>query len=163
MSGYIKCQMCGRKITYLESYRKVDSYYFCGDCSFIAGLIDSKTLKKEFYYFIPEDIIGEPVIKNGKIEFVSKSFIKAKTNNNFRRTPEYRKWRNEVYKRDNYTCQICGQKGGKLNAHHIKLFSKHKELRIDVKNGITLCEKCHKEIHRGNNERLYQIIQTNSG
>jgi 5-methylcytosine-specific restriction endonuclease McrA len=33
-------------------------------------------------------------------------------------------WRNEVYKRDNYTCQKCGDNtGGNLEAHHKKYLS----------------------------------------
>jgi hypothetical protein len=62
-----------------------------------------------------------------------------------RRTPEYRAWRAEVFKRDGYTCQLCGQKGGDLNADHIKPFSTHPELRHDVDNGRTLCVSCHRK------------------
>jgi 5-methylcytosine-specific restriction endonuclease McrA len=43
---------------------------------------------------------------------------------------------------------MCGKTGGKLHAHHIKEFSKHPELRIDVSNGITYCEECHIEFHK---------------
>lgn len=56
-------------------------------------------------------------------------------------------WRNEVFVRDDFTCQHCGQKGGKLQAHHIKPFSTHPDLREDLDNGITLCVDCHKAEH----------------
>ena len=72
-----------------------------------------------------------------------------------RGTPEYRKWKKAVFTRDNFTCQMCGNVGGALNAHHIKPYANFMELRYDVNNGITLCEECHKEIHRkvGQDER----------
>jgi 5-methylcytosine-specific restriction endonuclease McrA len=65
-----------------------------------------------------------------------------------RKYPEYRKWRKDVFTRDNYTCQHCFERGGKLNAHHIESYSKNPELRTDIDNGITLCEIHHKEYHK---------------
>lgn len=62
-----------------------------------------------------------------------------------RRTDEYRAWRKAVFERDNYTCQICGQKGGDLEADHIKQFAYHPELRLTLENGRTLCKECHKK------------------
>jgi len=84
-------------------------------------------------------------------------------------------WRTEVFERDNYTCQECGDnKGRNLNVHHDKIsFSElisaflseynqfsvidDKEILVrlamnwkpfwNINNGKTLCEDCHKEKH----------------
>lgn len=72
---------------------------------------------------------------------------------------EYRLWRKNVFEKDNYTCQACGQKGDKifLNAHHLDSYDKYEDKRMDINNGITLCTECHKEFHKlygkGNNTK----------
>lgn len=58
----------------------------------------------------------------------------------------YRKWRTSVFTRDNFTCQMCKQRGGKLNADHIVPWSESVEKRLDLDNGRTLCVDCHKII-----------------
>jgi len=87
---------------------------------------------------------------------------------------ENKQWKISVYKKDNFTCIMCGKSdSGRLIAHHIKKFSKivkeflelynqfspieDKEILVrlatkyypfcDVKNGNTFCEECHKETH----------------
>lgn len=58
--------------------------------------------------------------------------------------------RRRVYRRDGYTCQNCGAKGGprggvELHAHHVVPKSSggtHRE-----RNLITVCKACHKAIH----------------
>lgn len=75
-----------------------------------------------------------------------------------RQSAKYRKWRNDVYQRDDFTCQWCGLKGGHLQADHIEQFAKilsdyhissineaeQCEKLWDINNGRTLCIDCHK-------------------
>ena len=68
----------------------------------------------------------------------------AKKRNNY----EYRKWRQKVIERDG-CCMMCGSVEN-LQAHHIKEFSKYPKLRLVLQNGITLCEKCHINLHKSN-------------
>jgi len=64
----------------------------------------------------------------------------------------YGKWKKKVKERDNYICQCCNYKGkildGIMEAHHLENFSDNIELSLEIINGITLCEKCHKDFHR---------------
>lgn len=58
-----------------------------------------------------------------------------------------RQWRKEVFAHDNFTCDVCGERGKKIQAHHLNNWADHKEQRFIVKNGITLCKKHHKDFH----------------
>jgi len=90
-----------------------------------------------------------------------------------RKLPEYINWRNQVFKRDNYTCQECNKRGGNLESHHIKEFfilfqeflNKYKQYNLTkdkkilfsltksykpfwkLNNGKTLCKQCHNKQH----------------
>jgi len=56
---------------------------------------------------------------------------------------EYKQWRSDVFKRDDWTCQTCQCRGKYLEAHHIKRWSEYPELRYELSNGVTLCRECH--------------------
>lgn len=124
-SGYEKnkkCKYCGEIL--IKRHKPKEQGFFCDRTCY--SLWRSVNLIKE----------KAPNYKDGKCN--ERLLIRARL--------QFKNWRRAVFKRDNFTCQKCGDsKGGNLEAHHIKEFSKFIELRFDINNGITLCKKCHKE------------------
>lgn len=57
---------------------------------------------------------------------------------------EYKEWHKQVLRRDRFVCQECGS-NKRLEVHHIKPLKYYPELAIDLDNGQTLCNKCHKK------------------
>ena len=57
----------------------------------------------------------------------------------------YWSFRRKVFKRDKHKCQSCyaGNKGVKLELHHIKPWFNNKLLRFKMDNCTTLCVDCH--------------------
>jgi len=54
----------------------------------------------------------------------------------------------EVHFQFDYTCQSCGSRGGLLHAHHIIPVWADISLARDIGNLISVCDACHKQIHR---------------
>lgn len=142
----IICDRCQQRLIEEYSYYKNKTNTYCADCSFILNKIN----EEEYLSTLPiclsnlhAEVINEEIIVwNGNIHPLDKKRDKLD-----RRCKQYREWRKEVLKRDEYKCTKCNNKK-RLEAHHIKKFSKYKELRFELDNGITLCKECHKEIHR---------------
>lgn len=91
-------------------------------------------------------------------------------------------WGKPIMERDNFTCQICGKRGGDKEVHHIQLLAQirdeamreHPELDITnpsdkkklaiiivskhkLEDGITLCKPCHKSVHT---EKSGELLET---
>jgi hypothetical protein len=72
---------------------------------------------------------------------------KSKDSALFWGSSEWKNLREEVFARDDYTCQECNDSsGGNLNAHHIKRRVDYPGLALDKNNCITLCESCHDKV-----------------
>ncbi len=56
----------------------------------------------------------------------------------------YKDWRRRVWLRDNFKCKIANLDClGRIETHHILIWSEYPELRYEVNNGITLCHAHH--------------------
>lgn len=58
-------------------------------------------------------------------------------------------WAAQIKERDCYACRDCGSTQN-LEAHHIFSKSKHPHRILEIDNGTTLCEPCHKYEHKIN-------------
>lgn len=136
------CENCKSEVS--ESHPRFitdNNDVLCVDCAFIGGFLSEKE-----YLTLHGISMANVHVKpeNGKIVlYFGKGYIK-----DTRHTPKYREWRTSVFERDKYRCVNCGKVGGELQAHHIKSYAKHKDLRLDINNGVTLCKSCHKDIHK---------------
>ena len=116
----------------------------------IAGWNRGMKLSKEWRRKLSEAKLRNPVrywkgkhTTSGKNHYNWKGG-KTSEREKLRKSLEYKLWRTAVFERDNYTCIWCGERGGRLNADHIKPWCDYPELRFAIDNGRTLCEDCHK-------------------
>lgn len=69
----------------------------------------------------------------------------SKEYDNYLKSAEWKKKATNRKQIDDYTCQLCGTRGGLLDVHH---FTYYKVGREDVYTDlVTLCPRCHKAIH----------------
>jgi len=148
----IRCQSCAGKERFKNNIKKK---YFCKDCG-----TETKNRYSKYCRFCCHDGNRNGNWKNG----LSTLSLRIRT------SEKNKKWLNNILKRDNYTCKKCNQRGGDLEVHHIKSFTrlineflkeynqfspykdKEKLVRLamnynkfwNLDNGITLCCKCHK-------------------
>lgn len=83
---------------------------------------------------------------------ISNENVRLRTNLDMKLTRE------ACFKRDDYTCLCCGQRGGKLNAHHVWPFQRFPEWKYKVWNLVTLCKKCHDAFHKAAGGHVHVAI-----
>lgn len=141
--GIYRCDGCGGEMSAYEEY---DDNFYCPNCSFKMGLISSKEYLRSCGVLLDT---ARAEVHDGEIYAVfNGKFPWEKNNKDYRMSKEYKDWREAVFVRDGFRCQICGKVGGELNAHHIKHFKDFPAERLNVDNGVTLCCECHRELHR---------------
>ena len=122
-----KCSYCEKELYLTKNYIENHKNVFCS--------------KECYYNYLSKYNCGE----NNPLYDKTKTYEERVIGRSF---DGYKYWRRQVFIRDNYTCQCCGDnKGGNLRSHHLDGYSWCKEKRTDKDNGITLCNKCHKEFH----------------
>lgn len=76
---------------------------------------------------------------------------KALENQKMRGSKEYHRWQRAIYKIFDKTCANCGSVD-RVVAHHIIGVHDDVTLRFEIDNGVCLCNKCHKLIHKNNDK-----------
>ena len=178
---YVECQECGKSFRTFPSALKAGRGKYCSNgCKCRAfekrpgpltsqwkgGLVEivciecgeTKKVKQcqADQQYCSKECVGKETTRRQKGENnpswkggVSKEYQLA------RKTKEYFVWRVAVFERDDWTCQRCGVRGGRLNPHHIKSFSEYRELRYVVENGVTYCEQCHYAKHKEQGDKTF--------
>ena len=65
-----------------------------------------------------------------------------------RRIFGYRNFRDDVLRRDMYTCQVTGDKNCVLEVHHLDGYDNFKDLRLNIENAITISKQIHALFHK---------------
>ena len=133
----ITCLYCGKVVTkYLCGRKEVK--YCSNECAHLA---------------MPNPTKGKFGENHPKWKEEKKSIF----NKVLRSLHDYKMWRSNVFKRDNYTCTDCNKKGGYLEVHHkisLKIILEENNisnieeallcpLLWDIDNGVTYCYDCH--------------------
>lgn len=140
------CDGCGCYIHESYEYYEHGDEILCGECAFKQGKITEREYIKHFCYFLVD---ARAAVHNGEVYVaIGKEKFPWEKTCRQRSSQRYTEWRKSVFERDNYTCVICGQHGGELNAHHVKPYADFPDERLNVDNGVTLCRICHRRVHK---------------
>ncbi len=142
------CGHCKVKLV-LNSSRDIERKKFCShSCRAKAYVTPERTAKMQEKANTPE--------ANAKKRRYGENHSRWKKDRSQVKRPrnqaEFAWWRKAVFERDCYTCTQCGKRGGSLTAHHKAPVVRFPTYKFELWNGITLCQPCHKEIHKAADE-----------
>lgn len=144
------CDLCGETFQ-IEQYklvREIGEQHFCSsEClsNFRQGL----------------------ALNNGRVR-KAWNHIEGRCKNLGISTADYLKWKRECLRRDSHSCRLCGSRD-LLCTHHGVPVKERPDLALDVNNGITLCGKCHRKVHKESRvfkqkfEKIISITPTEMG
>lgn len=165
-SGHIQCVDCAKRYTNHDEFVEYIENKYHGEYKILGQYINSQTKIKilhvkcgNIFYATPNSLAnghGCPMPKcckkRGKEHYRYNENITDEERMMSRdMNMEYRIWRNGVYQNNNYTCDVCGntrQCGNRVVAHHLYAWGEYPDKRLDISNGIVMCEDCHKEFHK---------------
>ena len=137
--GSRPCQFC-EKIIFFKARRDIERQKYCShSCrqKFRASIGDWPKEKMWAKAYSPEANAKKSQLgdKNPRYlkdrSLVKTHYLPAERNH----------WRREVYKKCGRSCVLCGSTKA-LRADHIKPICAYSELRYDINNGRTICERC---------------------
>ena len=184
-SGQIrKCLVCGKTFYAIPANIKNGNSKYCSHECFGLGTRTRKRVMRKCLncgrqFEVVSTAIGRRACKYCSLECRNEYYRKDKTfkgeNCRFwkggitplaraiRRSSSYRQWRKAIFARDNFTCVLCGRRGGRLEADHYPVAFASILAKSNVKsleeainfhefwntdNGRTLCFDCHRLTRR---------------
>lgn len=77
--------------------------------------------------------------------------LKRKIASDFYLSPVWKRKRLFILMRDHYVCQRCKEQKDKISiantVHHIKHLKEYPDLALEDSNLISVCDRCHNELH----------------
>lgn len=122
---------CGYKVRKTRSDKKPRKPYACQWCGNVFA--EDRSRPSRVLRYCSNKCLGLSKRKHWKEHHRRKDSV------------EHQRWARAVVLRDK-ACVRCGVRE-KLQAHHVRSFAKHPELRLDVSNGVALCAVCHHAQH----------------
>lgn len=130
-----ECKECGKEFK-VSPCRKDTAFYCSKKCKAQNKKLEISLQQRK----IKKELWKEKIANGYKLITPENKLERAR----FRQTAQ-----KQVFERDDYTCQMCGERGGKLQADHIQPWAEYVDGRFDINNCRTLCMTCHYKITFG--------------